>query len=99
MNQHTGLEIFYVFRRYLGNLKQAHGSFVVDQGSTLDIRLSFVSDFHEELGTTVIHILQNALIDAKVGFQKSTWSKYATYTAPKLSELDTKRYSLPSESN
>ena len=68
--------------------------------SHLDVSLSFVGDFHDELGLSVDHVLQDRLVDTgrlfRVVMQRC---RRSTYTAPKLSELDTKRYSLPSAIN
>ena len=67
----------------------------------LDVSLGFIGDFHDELGLSIYHVLQNALVDAArtMRYDRTGTRTVFTYTAPKLSELDTKRYSLPSASN
>src|SRR5882762_5847587 len=68
----------------------------------LDISLGLVSDFHQKLGLRVYHMLQDAFVDAitthKQRRHQST-NDLCTHTAPKLSELDTNKYSFPSESS
>jgi hypothetical protein len=68
----------------------------------LDVSLSFISNLHKELSLSVDHVLQDALVDSALGDEddKEVDASYGcTYMAPRLSELDTKRYSLPSAIN
>ena len=68
----------------------------------LNVSLSLIGDFHDELSLSVDHVLQDVLVDsARAMRTMHTVDEYwvCTYTAPKLSELDTKRYSLPSAIN
>ena len=51
---------------YLRDLEQADGAVVVDESTTLDIGLGLVSDFHDELGLSIDHVLQDLIIDAVV---------------------------------
>ena len=64
----------------------------------LDVGLRLVRYLHEELGSTLDHVLENGLVHT-VRRGQSQYERnpvIITDTAPRLSELDTKRYSLPS---
>ena len=63
----------------------------------LNISFGLVSNFHDKLRIGVNHVLQDALIDTATSEIMLDFStEMFTYTAPKLSELETKRYSFPS---
>ena len=68
----------------------------------LHISLGLVGDFHQEFCPGVHHVLENILVNAE-GMRLSIaligYTMGVTHTAPKLSELETKRYSLPSDSS
>ena len=74
----------------------------IKRDANLDVGLGLISDLHEELGLAVNHVLENPLIDAgrkgKVNRSLSI-SLFPTYTAPRLSEFETNRYSFPSAIN
>ena len=59
-----GLEVFHVFGRNLGDLKQLDATIVVDDSTTLHVRLGLVSDLHDELGASINHVLEDTLINA-----------------------------------
>ena len=58
----TRLEVLDVLVGDLGDLEQADGAVVVDEGTTLDIGLGLVRDLHDELGLGVDHVLQDLLV-------------------------------------
>jgi hypothetical protein len=67
----------------------------------LDISFGLIGDLHDKFSLSVDHMLKNLLINA-VGCRPQygvVVGYLDTYTAPKLSELDTNRYSLPSAIN
>lgn len=81
----------------MSDFEQADGTFVVDEGSSLDVGLGLIGDFHDKLGVAVDHVLENGFVDPGVqGVSVDQYRRECTYTAPKLSELDTNKYSLPS---
>lgn len=57
------LEVFHVVGRDLGNFEQSDLSVIVDNSTTLDIRLCLVGHFHNILGLLVDNALQDAEID------------------------------------
>lgn len=57
------LEVFQVVSRDLGDFEQSDLSVVVDNSTTLDIRLCLVGHFHDILGLLVNNALQDAEID------------------------------------
>jgi len=57
------LELFYVFRWYLSDLQQTDLALVINERSTLDVRLGLVRDLHDELCSGFDHMLENPLID------------------------------------
>lgn len=70
---------------------------VIDKRSTLDIRLGLISDFHQKVGLTIDHVFEDSLVDASRELDLELMKKGKNmYTAPRLSELETKRYSFPS---
>ena len=74
----------------------------VKQDTNLDIGLGLISDFHEELGIGVDHVLEDPLVDTNRGGKVNrclSIGLFLTYTAPRLSEFETNRYSFPSAIN
>jgi hypothetical protein len=71
-------------------------------GANLDIGLGLVRDLHEEFSFSIDHVLEDPLIDTdregKVN-RRQPVSLFVTYTAPRLSEFETNRYSFPSAIN
>ena len=65
----------------------------------LDVSFGLVSYFHQKLGLRVDHVLQNTLINSGAMVNHRLPNDASTYTAPRLSELETKRYSFPSASS
>jgi len=47
------LEVLDVLAWHLGNFEQAHLALVLDDRTTLDVRLGFIRELHEELGLRV----------------------------------------------
>ena len=68
------------------------------QRTYLDISFGLGWDLHDELGARVDHVLENLVVNTiKLNYYGTTLERIkSTYTAPKLSELEAKRYSLPS---
>ena len=68
----------------------------------LDVSLGLISDLHDKFSLGVDHVLKNLLINATdqdLSNLNLLNDHETTYTAPRLSELDTKRYSFPSAIN
>ena len=57
-----GLEILDVLVWHLSDFEQTDPSIVIDQSTTLDVRLGLVGHLHDELRLRVDHVLQNLLI-------------------------------------
>lgn len=57
------LEVLDVLGGDLGNLEQADRTLIVDERTSLDIGSGLVSDLHEELGTRLDHVVEDALVD------------------------------------
>ena len=60
----NGLEVLDVLVWYLRDLEQTDRAIVVDEGTTLNIRLRLVRNLHDELGLRLDHVLEDLLIDA-----------------------------------
>jgi len=58
-----GAELVQVVLGHLRDLKQPCLALVVDNGTTLDIRLGLVGDFHDVLGLSVDHGLEDVEVD------------------------------------
>jgi hypothetical protein len=58
-----GLELLDMVLADLGNFKESDGSLIVNDGTTLNISLGLVGQFHNILGFSVDHVLQNAWVD------------------------------------
>lgn len=58
-----GLEFIDVLLGDLGNFQQAHTTIVVNDGTTLDIGLGLVGQFHDVFSLGVNHVLKNAQIN------------------------------------
>lgn len=74
-------------------------SIIVERGADLDISLGLIGDLHEEFSLGVDHVLEDPLVDTDRGGrvnQCSSVGMFLTYTAPRLSEFETNRYSFPS---
>lgn len=61
----TGFEVFDMLGRDLRDFEEADATFVVDEGTTLDVGLGLVGDLHKELGLGLLHVLQNRRIDTR----------------------------------
>ena len=57
------LEVFDVLARHLSNFEQAHLALVLDDRTTLNVRLGLVRELHEELGLRVDEVGENLEID------------------------------------
>lgn len=57
------LEILDVLRGHLGDFEKTDSALVVDQRTTLDVGLGLVSDFRDELGLSVDHVLVDVEVD------------------------------------
>jgi hypothetical protein len=58
-----GLEFVDVLLRDLGNFQQTHTTIVVNDGTTLDVGLGLIGQFHDVFGFGVHHVLKNAQIN------------------------------------
>lgn len=58
-----GLELVDVLLGHLGDFKQAGFTLVVDDGTTLDVGLGLVGEFHDVLGVVLDHVLEDAHVD------------------------------------
>lgn len=58
-----GLEVVDVLLGDLGNLEQADGAVVVNDGTTLDVSLGLVGKLHDVLGLGLHHVLKDTEID------------------------------------
>ena len=85
---------------FCGAFSVIRGRIRVERNANLDISLGLVSDLHEEFSVGVNHVLEDPLIDTDMGGQPvpARWFN-PTYTAPRLSEFETNRYSFPSAIN
>lgn len=58
-----GLEFVDVLLGNLSNFQQTHTTIVVNDGTTLDVSLGLIRQFHDVFGLGVDHVLKNAQID------------------------------------
>lgn len=58
------LEVLNMLIRYLGNFQQSNLSLIIDDGTTLNISLSLVGDFHQEFSLGINHVLENVDVDS-----------------------------------
>lgn len=58
-----GLELVDVLLGHLGDFKQADGSLVVNDGTTLDVGLGLVGQLHDVLGLGLNHVLEDAQVN------------------------------------
>lgn len=58
-----GSEVALMFRGYLSDFKETDLTVVIDDGTTLDIGLGLIRDFHNELGSGLDHVFEDGGID------------------------------------
>lgn len=59
-----GSEVAFVFSGNLGDFEEADLAVVIDDCTTLDIRLGLVSDFHDEFSASFDHVFEDGRIDS-----------------------------------
>jgi hypothetical protein len=57
------LEFLDVVRGDLGNFQETDGSLIVDDGATLDVGLGLVGQFHNVLGLSLDHVVEEIQVD------------------------------------
>ena len=59
------LEILHVLARHLRNFEKLDDTSILNQRSSLNIRTSLISDFHQKLRLRFLHMLQNIKVDGR----------------------------------